>query len=146
VRGGPPQSGLDALVFSAGIGEHDALTRAEVVDGSRWTGAILDPARNAQSEGLTSVDNSPVAVWVIPSDEEQLIARHSATIMQKNCQAILGKPGAKRTRGGSTPDCLRRRFARWPPPKKARTKSRPLLTAHLSHLLLDRCGAAGKNL
>jgi acetate kinase len=58
--------GLDALVFSAGIGEHDALTRAEIVDGSRWTGAILDPARNAQSEGLISGDNSSVAVWVIP--------------------------------------------------------------------------------
>ena len=74
--------GLDALVFSAGIGEHDALTRAEVVDGSRWTGAILDPARNAQSEGLISVDNSSVAVWVIPNDEEQLIARHTAAMLQ----------------------------------------------------------------
>jgi acetate kinase len=74
--------GLDALVFSAGIGEHDALTRAEVVDGSRWTGAILDPARNAQSDGLISVDNSSVAVWVIPTDEERLIARHTAEMLQ----------------------------------------------------------------
>ena len=74
--------GLDALVFSAGIGEHDALTRAEVVDGSRWTGAILDPARNAQSEGLISVDNSSVAVWVIPTDEEGLIARHTAAMLR----------------------------------------------------------------
>ena len=74
--------GLDALVFSAGIGEHDALTRAEVVDGSRWTGAILDPARNARSEGLISVDNSSVAVWVIPTDEERLIARHTAAMLQ----------------------------------------------------------------
>ena len=74
--------GLDALVFSAGIGEHDALTRAEVVDGSRWTGAILDPARNAQSEGLISGDNSSVAVWVIPTDEERLIAHHTAAMLQ----------------------------------------------------------------
>jgi acetate kinase len=74
--------GLDALVFSAGIGQHDALTRAEVVDGSRWTGAILDPARNAQSEGLISADNSSVAVWVIPTDEERLIARHTAAMLQ----------------------------------------------------------------
>jgi acetate kinase len=74
--------GLDALVFSAGIGEHDALTRAEVVDGSRWTGAILDPERNAQSEGLISVGNSSVAVWVIPTDEERLIARHTAEMLQ----------------------------------------------------------------
>ena len=74
--------GLDVLVFSAGIGEHDPLTRAEVVDGSRWTGAILDPARNAQSEGLISVDDSSVAVWVIPTDEERLIARHTAAMLQ----------------------------------------------------------------
>ena len=37
--------GIDGLVFSAGIGERDALTRAEIVEGSRWMGAILDPAR-----------------------------------------------------------------------------------------------------
>jgi acetate kinase len=74
--------GLDALVFSAGIGEHDALTRAEVVDGSRWTGAILDPARNSRGEGLISADNSGVAVRVIPTDEERLIARHTAAMLQ----------------------------------------------------------------
>ena len=54
--------GIDALVFSAGIGERDALTRAEVVEGSRWTGAVLDPARNEHCrEGLISADNSSVA-------------------------------------------------------------------------------------
>ena len=74
--------GLDALVFSGGIGEHDPLRRAEVVDGSRWTGAILDPARNARNEGLISADNSSVAVWVIPTDEERLIARHTAVMLQ----------------------------------------------------------------
>jgi acetate kinase len=74
--------GLDALVFSAGIGEHDAATRAEVVDGSRWTGAVLDPARNGRGEGLISADHSPVAVWVIPTDEERLIARHTAAMLR----------------------------------------------------------------
>ena len=75
--------GIDALVFSAGIGERDALTRAEVVEGSRWTGAILDPARNEHcGEGLISTDNSSVAVWVIPTDEERLIARHTAAMLQ----------------------------------------------------------------
>ena len=74
--------GLDALVFSAGIGEHDALTRVEVVDGSRWTGELLDPARNAQSEGFISVEDSSVAVWVIPTDEERLIAGHTAAMLQ----------------------------------------------------------------
>src|SRR5579871_851780 len=74
--------GLDALVFSAGIGEHDDLTRAEVVRGSRWAGAVLDPARNSRQEGLISADNSPVAVWVIPTDEERLIARHTAAMLR----------------------------------------------------------------
>ena len=74
--------GVDGLVFSAGIGEGDAATRAEAVEGSRWTGAILDPARNERCrEGLISADNSPVAVWVIPTDEERLIARHTATLL-----------------------------------------------------------------
>ena len=73
--------GLDALVFSAGIGEHDPATRAEVVDGSSWTGAILDPARNARSEGLISADNSSIPIWVIPTDEERLIARHTAAML-----------------------------------------------------------------
>jgi acetate kinase len=75
--------GIDALVFSAGIGERDAETRAEVVEGSRWTGAVLDPARNEHChEGLISADDSPVAVWVIPTDEEGLIARHTAAMLQ----------------------------------------------------------------
>jgi acetate kinase len=74
--------GLDAFVFSAGIGEHDALTRAEVIEGSRWTGAIMDPTRNARSEGLISADNSPIAIWVIPTDEERLIARHTAAMLR----------------------------------------------------------------
>jgi acetate kinase len=68
-------------VFSAGIGEHDALTRAEVVEGSFWTGAIVDLERNQRSEGLISADNSSVAVWVIPTDEERLIARHTAGML-----------------------------------------------------------------
>jgi acetate kinase len=59
------------------------LTRAEVVEGSRWTGAILDPGRNEhRREGLISADNASVAVWVVPTDEEGLIARHTAAMLQ----------------------------------------------------------------
>jgi acetate kinase len=46
-------------------------------------GAILDPARNERCrEGLISADSSSVAVWVIPTDEEGLIARHTAAMLQ----------------------------------------------------------------
>jgi acetate kinase len=73
--------GIDALVFSAGIGEHDALTRAEVVEGSRWTGAVVDPERNARGDLRISADDSHVSVWAIPTDEERLIARHTAALL-----------------------------------------------------------------
>jgi acetate kinase len=73
--------GLDALVFSGGIGEHDAATRAEVVDGSRWIGAILDPERNSRGALQINMDDSRVSVWVIPTDEEQLIARHTRALL-----------------------------------------------------------------
>ena len=73
--------GIDALVFSGGIGEHDAMTRAEVVNGSRWIGAVLDPDRNSRSDLRISVDDSAVSVWAVPTDEERLIARHTATVL-----------------------------------------------------------------
>jgi acetate kinase len=74
--------GIDGLVFSGGIGEHDAATRAEVVAASGWTGASLEPTRNETGEGLISADDSAVAVWVIPTDEERLIACQTAAMLQ----------------------------------------------------------------
>ena len=69
--------GLDGLVFTGGIGENDAATRAEVAAGSGWLGLELDPARNAAGGPLISRDGSKLAVWVIPTDEERVIARHA---------------------------------------------------------------------
>ena len=74
--------GLDAIVFSGGIGEHDASIRAEIINGSRSIGALLDPERNKTGAGLISTDGSHVAVWVIPTDEERLIARQTAALLQ----------------------------------------------------------------
>jgi acetate kinase len=73
--------GIDALVFSGGIGEHDAMTRAEVVNGSRWIGAVLDPGRNSRGELRISTDDSAVSVWAVPTDEERLIARHTVAVL-----------------------------------------------------------------
>jgi len=74
--------GLDALVFTAGIGENDAATRAEVSAGCGWLGLRLDDARNAASEGRISADGSALSAWVVPTDEERMIARHTAEVLR----------------------------------------------------------------
>jgi acetate kinase len=74
--------GLDALVFTGGIGENDAATRAEIVEGCRWLGIRLDEARNAGGRGRISTDDSAVAAVVVPTDEEQMIARHTASVLE----------------------------------------------------------------
>lgn len=73
--------GLDGLVFTAGIGENDAATRAEVVAGCAWLGMTLAPARNTQGSGRISADGARAAVWVIPTDEEVTIARYTAALV-----------------------------------------------------------------
>jgi acetate kinase len=69
--------GLDALVFTGGIGENDAATRAEIIGQCKWLGLVLDDERNAAGEGRISAPDSSTAAWVIPTDEERMIARHT---------------------------------------------------------------------
>jgi acetate kinase len=69
--------GLDGLVFTAGIGENDAATRAEVSAGCTWLGVTLDASRNGAGHGLVSADASRVKVLVVPTDEERMIARYT---------------------------------------------------------------------
>lgn len=74
--------GLDVLVFSGGIGEHAAPVRAQVCEGSRWLGVALDEAANeAHGPCVTSAD-SPVSAWVIPTDEELMIVRHTREVLR----------------------------------------------------------------
>jgi acetate kinase len=74
-------AGLDALIFTAGIGENDAATRAEVAAGCAWLGLALDPALNAAGQGRISAAGSAVSAWVVPTDEEGMIARHMAEML-----------------------------------------------------------------
>jgi acetate kinase len=67
--------GLDALVFTAGIGENDADTRAAVVAGCAWLGATLDPEANLGGATRISAGDSRVEVLVVPTNEELEIAR-----------------------------------------------------------------------
>ncbi|HEY1878347.1 MAG TPA: acetate/propionate family kinase, partial [Caulobacteraceae bacterium] len=73
--------GLDGLVFTGGIGEHDPEIRAEVAAGCRWLGVELDAARNETGAGRISAETSAVSAWVIPTDEEKMIARHTSAVL-----------------------------------------------------------------
>jgi acetate kinase len=73
--------GIDGLVFTAGIGENDVATRAEVASQCRWLGLMLDESRNEAGEGRISADSSSIAAWVIPTDEERMIARHTMAVV-----------------------------------------------------------------
>lgn len=73
--------GLDAVVFTGGIGQHAAPVRAAICEGSAWLGVEIDTAANRAQAVRISTDHSRVSVWVIPTDEEQVIARSTATIL-----------------------------------------------------------------
>jgi acetate kinase len=69
--------GLDALVFTGGIGERAALIRDRVCRHAGWLGVELDPAANDGDGPRIGRDGSRVDAWVIPTDEEGMIARHT---------------------------------------------------------------------
>ncbi|MFN3545006.1 MAG: acetate/propionate family kinase [Thiobacillus sp.] len=69
--------GLDALVFTAGIGEHAAPVRAAISRHLAWMGLALDAAANMRHGPRISAPDSRMSAWVIPTDEESVIARHA---------------------------------------------------------------------
>ena len=77
--------GLDVLAFSGGIGEHDAVLRAEVIDRLAWMGVKIDMARNQQATGdeIMTVHHpySRVEVWVVPTDEGRVAAQEAARLV-----------------------------------------------------------------
>lgn len=76
--------GLDALVFTAGIGEHATPIRERVCNAVGWLGVELDPVANAAGGPRISTVSSPVQVWVIPTNEELMIARHTHRLLNRN--------------------------------------------------------------
>jgi acetate kinase len=72
--------GLDALIFTAGIGEHAAAIRARVCRDAAWLGVTLDEAANAADGPRISREGSKVSAWVIPTDEELMIARQTSSL------------------------------------------------------------------
>ena len=73
--------GIDALVFTAGIGENAAGLRRDIAAGLGWLGVAIDPARNAAKAEIISTDASTVTVLVIPTDEEAVIAHHTRNLL-----------------------------------------------------------------
>jgi acetate kinase len=75
--------GLDLLVFTAGIGEHAAPVRARVCEEARWLGVWLDPVANRNGGPRISAADSQVSVWIVPTNEELMIARHTHDLLGK---------------------------------------------------------------
>ena len=73
--------GIDGLVFTAGIGENSAEIRRRICESSAWLGIKLDAEANARNALRISVAESRVSVWVIPTNEELMIARHSGLLL-----------------------------------------------------------------
>lgn len=73
--------GIDALIFTAGIGEHAAPIRNAICRKLAHFGVDLDQAANERDGQVISSDTSVVKVWVIPTDEEAMIARHTIAIL-----------------------------------------------------------------
>jgi acetate kinase len=73
--------GLDALVVTAGIGEHAAPVRERIARRCAWLGVEIDEAANAAGGPLVTTAGSRVAAWVVPTDEEGMIARHTLALL-----------------------------------------------------------------
>lgn len=75
--------GLDALVFTGGIGEHAAPIRARVCRAAGWLGVELDDDANDRGGPQITCDSSRVTAWVIPTNEEWMIALHTQKLLRK---------------------------------------------------------------
>ena len=76
-----PMGGLDAIVFTAGMGENAPEIRSRVCRDATWLGVDIDEAANTAGRGCISTGASRVAVWVIPTNEELMIARHTLQLL-----------------------------------------------------------------
>jgi acetate kinase len=75
--------GLDALVFTGGIGEHAAPVRERICEGLEFLGIRLDPDRNAAHAPIISSDAAAVTVRVVPTDEDLMVARHTRRLIEQ---------------------------------------------------------------
>jgi acetate kinase len=76
--------GLDAFVFTAGIGENSASIRARIAERLAWLGIALDPVANGKHARRISSADSRVPVYVVPTDEELMIAQHTIALIRNS--------------------------------------------------------------
>jgi acetate kinase len=81
--------GIDGLVFTAGVGENAPAIRDAVAKRLAWIGLELDPAANEKGAGRISAPASRVACYVIPTDEELMIARHTLGVLRAKAEQPL---------------------------------------------------------
>ena len=73
--------GIDGLVFTAGIGENSPEIRQRICEASAWLGVELDKSANVGGGPRISTSRSKVSAWVIPTNEELMIARHTGVLL-----------------------------------------------------------------
>jgi acetate kinase len=78
--------GIDAFVFTAGIGENSPSMRALIAERLGWLGIVLAPVANLAGECLISSETSNLPVYVIPTDEELMIARHTLSLLAQRAR------------------------------------------------------------
>ena len=86
--------GLDAFVFTAGIGENSSSIRARIAEKLAWLGVILDPAQNSTHAGKISQFDSRIPVYVVPTDEELMIAQHTLALLSSRHQPTQAREKA----------------------------------------------------
>jgi acetate kinase len=74
--------GLDGIIFTAGIGERSAEIRRRILEASAWLGVRIDPESNAKGGPCLTKADSAVSAWVIPTDEELMIATHTVDLLR----------------------------------------------------------------
>jgi acetate kinase len=79
--------GADAVVFAGGIGENGAQVRAAICDGLEELGIVLDVAQNAVAQGEVAIhaDSSKVQLWIVPTNEEIVVARQAKALLENKC-------------------------------------------------------------
>jgi acetate kinase len=83
--------GLDAFVFTAGIGENSPIVRARIAEKLAWLGVVFDADANTQGKSLISRPQSRVALLVVPTDEELMIAQHTLALLPKAARGSSAK-------------------------------------------------------